>query len=457
MNIVLRRIIFYSFCLAFFIISPIVILYASGYQIDWRHIFTPLAVQKTGMTIIESTPSGANIYLNGQEQRPFAAAFLEKLSLGKNEAIKTPAKIKNLMPGSYDLRVEAPGFWPWERRIVINPGKITHILDINLFKNNKPLRLFDSPLQSLSLSPNNKKILLAASSLLLDLKTEKSEKISEAPQDSSSIAAWSGDSNRVIIGKNFFNLKNPQKNSGLEKTIGHDIANLKWNGENDKIYYQYKDTVNRFNLDNQTNEMLVKEDSILDYMIKGKDLFYIVRNNFSSRLKFYSLNDKKITKEIDLPFSDSYKLINPGSKYINLYDEKYQTLYLIDPSPSSANQLIQTISSVSKTEWVNDKELIWSNDFEIWVLDFNKNEKRLIMRWSEPIGNIIKTKAENYILYSTEKTVSVITWSANDEIQVEELVAMDKIYSPVFDDIEKNLYFIGESGGSTGLYKMNIQ
>lgn len=457
MSLTLRRIIFYSFCLAFFIISPMVILYASGYQVDWQHIFTPLAVQKTGMTMIESNPPGANIYLNGQEQKPFAGVFLEKMLLGKNEALKTPTKIKNLLPGTYDLRVEAPGYWPWERRITINPGKITHVLDINLFKNNKPIQLLNLPWQAIYLSPNNKKLFLSASGLLLDLKTEKTEKISKEPPIAAATAAWSADNNRIILDKNLLNLKNPLKNLSLDKIIGSGIANLKWNGETDKIYYQYKNAIDRFNLDNQTDEVLIEETGIMDYLIKGKELYYVIKSDVSAKLIFYSLNDKKIAKEIDLPFSDGYKLINPGSKYINLYDQKYQTLYLIDPSPSSANQLIETINSVSKTEWVNDKELIWSNDFEIWVLDFNKNEKRLITRWSEPIGNIIKTKAENYILYSTEKTVSVITWSANDEIQVEELVAMDKIYSPVFDDLEKNLYFIGQSGDSTGLYKMNIQ
>lgn len=457
MTLVLRRIIFYSFCLVFFITSPIVILYASGYQIDWRHIFTPLAVQKTGMTIIESNPPGANIYLNGQEQKPFAGIFLEKISLGKNEAIKTPAKIKNLLPGTYDLRIESPGYWPWERRIIISPGKITHILDINLFKNDKPTRFFDLPLQSIYLSPNNKKMLLAASGLLLDLKTEKSEKVSEDFQTASATATWSSDNNQIILGKNLLNLKNPLKNLDLNKIIGSDIANLKWNSETDKIYYQYKNAIDCFNLNNQMDEVLIKENGVIDYLIKGKELYCAVKNDFSTKLKFYSLNDKKITKEIDLPFSDGYKLINPNSKYINLYDEKYQTLYLIDPSPSSANQLIQTLNSVGKTEWVNDEELIWANDFEIWVLDFNKNEKRLITRWSEPIDSIIKTKAENYILYSTEKTINVITWSSNDEIQVEELVVMDKVFSPIFDDIEKNLYFMGQSGSETGLYKINIQ
>jgi tricorn protease-like protein len=177
----------------------------------------------------------------------------------------------------------------------------------------------------------------------------------------------------------------------------------------------------------------------------------------SSVFAYNDLQDKKIVKEIDLPASDGYQLINPGAKLLNLYDQKYETLYLFDPSATAANPLLETIDSVKKTEWINDKELVWANDYEIWVLDLDKNENKLITRWSLPITSIIKTKAVNYILYTTEKNINVITWTPADEIQVTELTSFDSITSPIFDDNEKNLYFTAKSGDSEGLYRLNIQ
>ncbi|HTX87072.1 MAG TPA: PEGA domain-containing protein [Candidatus Nanoarchaeia archaeon] len=456
MTLTLRRIIYYSFCLLFLIITPLIILYASGYEIDWQHLFTPLAVQKTGMTIIYSTPSGANIFLNGQPVERFTDIFFQKLIPSASNAIRTPAHIKNLAPGSYDLSVQLPGYWPWQRRIDIFPGKITHVLDINLFKNTSPQLLASRQSQRLSLAPNNKEIFLPASGQLFDIKTQALDKISAAFSTSTDVS-WSADSGRLAAGKALLNLKSPDKNLSLDKIIGPSISNLKWNGEMDKIYYQFKNSINLFNLADQSNETIIEENNILDYEVKGNYLYYAAQNGLNAQLKYFSLNDKKIVKTIDLPASSGYQLINPTAKLINLYDQKYETLYLIDPSVSAASPIIETIDSVKKTEWVNDKELVWANDYEIWVLDLDKNENKLITRWSLPIKSIIKTKAANYILFATEKNINVITWTATDEIQVTELASFDSIASPVFDDTEKNLYFTAKIGSDEGLYRLNIQ
>jgi PEGA domain len=457
MNLTIRRIIFYSFCLLFLIITTLVILYASGYEINWQRLFTPLAVQKTGMTIIYSTPSGANIFLNDKQVQFFSSSFLKQVVPPGNNAIKTPAHIKDLQPGSYDLRVQLPGYWPWQRRIDIFPGKITHVLDINLFKKTAPRLLLAAQSQQIFLAPNSKKIFIPASGELFDVKTQSPEKISPAGFATATIASWSADSNRLAAGKTLFNLKNPAKDLQLDKIIGSGIANLKWNDELDQIYYQYKNSVDVFNLNGETNETIVTENNILDYEVKNKYLYYVVQNGLTAKLKFYSLNDKKVVKEIDLPASDGYQLINPSSKPINLYDQKYQTLYLIDPSATAANPIMETINSVKKTEWINDQELVWANDYEIWVLDLSKNENELITRWSLPITSIIKTKAVNYVLYTTEKNINVITWTPDGDIQVTQLASLDSITSPVFDDNEKNLYFTGKSGNQEGLFELSVQ
>jgi hypothetical protein len=457
MNLTTRRIIFSIFFLLFLIISPLIILYASGYQIDWQHLFTPLGVQKTGMTIIHSEPPGADIFLNNKEVGRFSNNFLSQILPSGNKVFKTPANIKDLPAGSYDLRVEINGYWPWQRRIEIFPGKITHVLDINLFKKNSPELISPLKSQLIFLSPNNKKIFLPAAGKLFDLKTQSLENTPPTSYASSTAVSWSDDSNRLAVGKTLLNLKNSNKNLDLSKIIGPGIANLKWNGEMDKIYYQYKNSINVFDLANQSNQAIVTENNIFDYEVVNNNLYYVVQNGINSSLKFYSLNDKKITKQLNLPSSDGYRLINPGAKLLNLYDQKYETLYLIDTAVSNSNPILETIDSVKKTQWVNDKELIWANDYEIWALDLDKNENKLITRWSLPISYIIKTKAINYILYTTEKNINVITWNIGDEIQVTELATFDSITSPVYDDGEKNLYFTAKNGNDEGLYRFNIQ
>ena len=457
MNLTLRRIIFYTFCFLFLVISTLIILYASGYQIDYRHLFTPLGVQKTGMTIIYSNPAGADIYLNDREVKRFSSPWLGQIIPAQDILIKTPANIKDLAPGQYDLRVEIPGYWPWERQINIFPGKITHVLDINLFRKTTPELLAQVDNQPIFLSPNDKKIFLSAAGRFFDLKTQTLGNVMTTAISSTTNVSWSADSNRVAAGNYLLNPKNPEKNLALDKIIGQGLANLKWNAELDKIYYQYKNSINVFNFSDQTSQTIVTANNILDYEISNKILYYLVRDGINAKLEFYSLDGKKIVKEINLPASDGYRLINPDAKLINVYDQKYQTLYLIDPAISDTNPIQETIDSVKKTQWISDNELVWANDYEIWALDLDKNENKLITRWSQPITAIIKTKAANYILYTTDKTINVITWTASDDIQTTELANFDSVSSPVYNDTEKNLYFMASSGGEEGLYRLNIQ
>ena len=90
-----RRVLYTLFILAFLIITPAIILYASGYKIG-----NGLKLQKTGIFIIDSKPRGAKIYLNDKLEQD----QIKKWLLDKNSFVVTPAKIKNLLPGEYLVR-----------------------------------------------------------------------------------------------------------------------------------------------------------------------------------------------------------------------------------------------------------------------------------------------------------------------------------------------------------------
>ena len=66
-----RRILYTLFIMAFFAITPVVWLYASGYKIG-----SGLKVQKTGILILDTAPRGARVYLNGVSQEYFFGRYL---------------------------------------------------------------------------------------------------------------------------------------------------------------------------------------------------------------------------------------------------------------------------------------------------------------------------------------------------------------------------------------------
>ncbi len=100
--LIARRIIFSVFLLAYLVICPLLLLYASGYIVD---PFTR-EVRQTGLVRLASSPSGARIYL---EKSRFVRT--------------TPATIDKLVPGQYKVTLTRPGYRSWVHTIDIKPGK----------------------------------------------------------------------------------------------------------------------------------------------------------------------------------------------------------------------------------------------------------------------------------------------------------------------------------------------
>lgn len=111
----IRGILFYLSVAIFFIGLPFILSYALGYKFNLRTFkFT-----KTGLLVIKTYPEGADIFLN------------YKLL---NE--KTPATIRELLPGEYNLSLALNKHYPWSGKVGLEAGRVTLMDKIILF----PLR-----------------------------------------------------------------------------------------------------------------------------------------------------------------------------------------------------------------------------------------------------------------------------------------------------------------------------
>ncbi|MCX7927189.1 MAG: PEGA domain-containing protein [Candidatus Omnitrophica bacterium] len=111
----IRKILFYSSVIIFFVGLPIILSSAVGYRFDRKTFkFT-----KTGFISLKTIPIGAKVYIN---DRP----FLEK----------TPCLIAELMPDIYKLEISLPGYYPYTTAVMVEAGKVTRLEKIILF----PLR-----------------------------------------------------------------------------------------------------------------------------------------------------------------------------------------------------------------------------------------------------------------------------------------------------------------------------
>lgn len=108
----IRAGLFYLSVCIFLIGLPFILSFALGYKFDSK----TLKFTRTGLIFIKTQPQGADIYLN------------EKLL-----SEKTPATLSELLPGTYNIRVESAKYYPWSGEVEVAPRKAVLLDRIILF------------------------------------------------------------------------------------------------------------------------------------------------------------------------------------------------------------------------------------------------------------------------------------------------------------------------------------
>jgi hypothetical protein len=104
------------FIVAFFVISPLIILYTAGYRYDWQNGL----LKETGSISIDIEPRNATASLNG-------------IKLQKD----LPIRFNNITPGKYNLHLTASGYMDWFKEIEVKNKQTNYIKEISLIKKNQ--------------------------------------------------------------------------------------------------------------------------------------------------------------------------------------------------------------------------------------------------------------------------------------------------------------------------------
>lgn len=113
----IRRGIMVGLIALFFVISPLIILYTTGFRYD----FLNHRVEQTGVISIDAKPLDADVYLN--------TVRIKKTM---------PIRLANRAPGTYHLTLKKTGYMPWERDITVTSQQTTYVKNVSLFKESLP-------------------------------------------------------------------------------------------------------------------------------------------------------------------------------------------------------------------------------------------------------------------------------------------------------------------------------
>ncbi len=417
-------------------------LYASGYKfnLSWPLKFNRL-LQKTGMLNVSTLPKNADIFLNNkQQQTPI-------LSLFKKDFITTPAKIKNILPGEYTLSLQKEGYWPIEKKIRIDSGQTTFNEDINLFKSDTPLLIYQTENENPVLSANGKYLYLNNAGKIITTKAGLELPFSLNQNDK---GLWVKNGDKLFANGKIID---PEKNIEINfaDLVGSGTTNWYYDDFNNQIYYSNKDSINRLEPDNKTISTIIKGEEYLSYEPRGDYLFAVVKSGNKLILKEYQIKTGENLGQVELPAIGDYRFKQEDANRLCLYDNKNLTMYLINPTNI---QDISKISNIKSWSWINKGELIYNTDWEINIFNITTRKTSLVTRVSEIINSVIWNKRGSYIIFATDKSLNTSTLYDGNALTI---LRTENISQPVLDENNNLLYFYGQIGQQTGIYKIVLQ
>jgi len=448
MNLKTRKILSWFFLAAFFLITPAVIFYALGYKINPRSF----RLQKTGTLIVESKPRGAAVYLDGKAREQTFGLF----SFNKNIPLRTPVKIKNLLPHDYELETVLDGYWPRREKIKIEGGRNTIIDNAILIKKILPLLSREGETKFSSVSPDGKKLFFQNELGYWIVDSEKGTylKLELAAAGSLDAIIWSSDNAKIIIDKIIFGLSDGKKIIELNDFIETDAVNLKFDRkDNDIVYYQTSGKLFSFDLGTKKTETIYENQETEDYLIAQNQNILIKTENGSCFAALYSKKNALI-KNFELPCSGNYRFIHESDSRINIYDSGKRILYLIDQN--SSEESIKEIDDIAGSRWTENGRLIYWDDFEIWIYDPVSGQKNILTRISEEIKEVFYQPNGDLYFYATDRKISVFYRGSDGKINFIDLVNFSKVRDLLFSSGINKIFFYGEIGNRKGIYELEI-
>lgn len=329
MSLQARRILLWFFLLAFLIAAPLLILYATGfhYSLEKNRWI------ETGLILVESEPKEVMIYLN------------EKLA-----GEKTPLKISALKEGEYRLKLIKEGYRPWEKKIKVEPFKVSFAQNIILFPETKPELKIKTKLETVGLSHNQKNLFYiqdankrweiyqwpsstgnekAVASLSKNHLTSV-EKIFEAPGEQYFLLEGSSNKVKTYL---LINKQGPNIVLNLNSWFGGGIAKVLWDPYQDNNALVQADNT-LFQFDPEQKKRVAIQGGIIDFEPRREYLtrkFYFLekKNDYSSVVLKSKTPPSTEEEIISLPYSSSYRLISAQS-ILAVLDEEHNLFYLID-------------------------------------------------------------------------------------------------------------------------------
>ena len=436
-----RGILFKIFVFLFVILTITLSLYATGYRfnLSWPLRLNKILL-KTGTLALDTSPKGATIKITSETKISSVLPFLNS-----QKAKTTPAKIKNLLPGEYTITFNLDGYWPYEKKLRVNPEETTFLEDIILFKKSLPLNVFSAPAQPISYSADGNYAWLEKSGEIINLKNEQSIGTTTSKKTN-----WSTDGKELCDGSKLVNLSDGSQ-TNLKDTVGKiEESQL----TNNQLIYLSKNNLAIFNLDTKTSSIVQTKGTLLNYYATNNNLFIIVSDKGKTEIKNFDIKNKNFLSSANLLNSRDFYFYTDNENTPILIDREHKIAYLLS-ADTKGQLIVDVIRDITVAKWLDNNKLAYAAESEIYIYDRSQTKSYFLTRLSEKI-NSLAWSSNNYLIYASTKEIGTIDMTSEGN-NITILWQGNNLSSLHLNKKNSILYFSETIGQQSGLYKLSLK
>lgn len=383
---------------------------------------------------------------------------------------KRPLRLANLLPNSYQVRVEKDGYHSWQKNLEIKARESTLVYDIALFKNNLPDLLESGPVTQFSLSPDESTLLIQKLNTLwlMDLETGKKKLQTILPYTiNQPDIKWSPDGRWIInsdqAGSDFaiVNLEKEKIYRWQEFDLG-SISQTNWMTDSEHIYGLIEArnrALFQINFQNKTKRKLI-DGPIDDYVVGKNEIFYI--KNFANKTILYRYHElalpiieKKVEEIAILPMGN-YRFGEIKNNHLLVINDKNQ-IFLIDTSDKLASIIKLKSNAAMWGKGEKNNFLYYFNQSEIWALNLKNKQSQMTARYSDGVTGVWPVPDKPYHLFLVNGTLRLTELDDRGERNVITLFDKAKVTAAQMDSEGKNIYLLIKNNAYQELYRLELQ
>lgn len=454
MSILVRRIIVIIFFIGFFIASPILIFYSSGYRYD----FQKNKILKTGSFYFISSPDNAEIYLNNEYQNK-----------------TTPDRLLYKLPNDYNIRIEKQDYFSWSKKLKIESKLTTFADDIRLFPVNEPQLFVENKINIFELSPSKNILLYSINDGLweelwtFNLNNKQKTLLYRSTLETElKFISWSAAENKILIQKknNYFIIETGNSNTitDLSQVTNLKFSSLKWDTKNQDYLYGINNN-NLFLIDIDSlyppQKILTFDDFVIrNFLVKQSTIFAIKQNQGNTYLEKFDWDPNSQTTQ---KTNNIIKLTNADYEFQTCYNQKIcfsdintNEFFILEPD---LKNIVQNITEVEGFDWKNNN-LLHYNNFEIWSTDLlansNNEASNLITRFGDQIKKAAWLPRDEYVVFLINNQIKIIELDKRDKQNIVEYSSVENISDFFVTKDGKNIIFLVQNNDLQGIYMLNI-